>query len=149
MGCLFPGIEFWLSTPCLDVCYSVLGEILEPLWKASSEISGLTRVLFNVFGCSFLRDSACLLRLAPCLLRASRSGARLGFPFSFLSMLHPQLLCPNTFLCLLFPDLSEVSLDSDLSVSAAVFAFVNLNMSLGWPICSYVFCGYHWGLNYS
>lgn len=53
-----------------------------------------------------------LLRLAPCLLRASRSGARLGYPF-FSNMYTPS------------------SFNSDPSVSAAVFAFVNLNMLLG------------------
>ncbi|XP_073877671.1 uncharacterized protein [Macaca fascicularis] len=28
VGCLFPGVEFWLSTPCLDICYSLLVDIL-------------------------------------------------------------------------------------------------------------------------
>lgn len=58
------------------------------------------------------------------------SGLVLLFLFSHV---HSSSLAQGTFLCLLFPDLSKVSLDSDPSASAAVFAFVNLNMLLGRP----------------
>lgn len=94
-----PGIEFWLSAPCLDVWYSVLVDILEPLWKASP-----------VF-CSpcFQGLPHYLLRLAPCLLRASRSGARLDFSFPMCTLPAPL----PKFLCLLFPDLSGVSFNPD------------------------------------
>lgn len=126
-GLSFPAIEFWLSTPCLHVRYSVLVEILEPVGEASSEISGLTSVLFSVFRCSLPRISASLLRLAPCLLRARRSGARRGSPFSFLVCTLSAPL-PRIHFSAPSPDRCELSLHSDRSVSAAVFPFVNLNV---------------------
>lgn len=60
----FPWHRVW-APHALPRCYFAFVEILEPIWKASSEISGLTRLLFEVFCCFFPRNPARRLGLAP------------------------------------------------------------------------------------
>ena len=131
-----PGIEFWLSAPCLDVWYSVLVDILEPLWKASP-----------VF-CSPCSQGLphYLLRLAPCLLRASRSGARVG-SFSFANV-YP----PGSFAQVSLPSVSRpfgsVLQPWSVCISSCLW-FHKVERVISLPVCSYFLrCVYYWGLKY-
>lgn len=131
VGCLFPGVEFWLSTPCLDICYSLLVDILSQSEKPLPKFLA-SPVFRSTCSDAGFPGTLSLLRPALCLLRAARSGARVDCPFSFLSIYAVSSFAQSTFLGLI-PDLSEASFDSDPSASAAVFVFVNLNMSSGCP----------------